>query len=143
MRLTELFDMTVFEFEEFLSGYTLDDIKACGRLTRHNKHLAYIFKLHGFPSYRQRNGNVGWKVLKKINKYGIASITVGWPQGRDDRIVLTFHGFIYQAAPYVSILLNITINSDMSVVEIESDKYVHLNSTLDRNRTLADYCDGW
>lgn len=137
MRLTELFDMTVSEFEEFLSGYTLDDIKACGRLTRHNKPLANIFKLYGFPNYKHKGR---MKVLKKINKYGISSLTLGWPQGIDDHVVLTFHGFILSDAPYVSILLNIIINSDMSVVEIESDKYVHLNSTLDRNKTLADYC---
>lgn len=130
--------MTVSEFEEFLSGYTLDDIKACGRLTRHNKPLANIFKLRGFPNYKHKER---MKVLKKINKYGISSLTVGWPdKGRDDHAVLTFHGFIYLDAPYASILLNIIINSDMSIVEIETDKYVHMNSTLDRNKTLADYC---
>ena len=134
--------MTVSEFEEFLSDYTLDDIKACGRLTRHNKHLAYIFKLHGFPSYRQRNGVVGWKTLKKINKYGISSLTVGWPQERNDHVVLTFHGPKHPAYSCVFVLLVIVINSDMSVVEIEADKRVHLYSTLDRNKTLADYCFG-
>lgn len=132
MRLTELFDIPVSEFEKFLSGYTLDDIKACGRLLRHNKHLAYIFKLHGFPSYRQRSGKVGMKVLKKINKYGISSITLDWPE-RNNLIVLAFRG---------SKLLNIVINSDMSVIEIEADKYVYLYSTLDKNKTLADYYCG-
>lgn len=133
MRLTELFDMTVSEFEEFLSGYTLYDIKACGRLTRHNKPLAHIFKLYGFPNYKHKER---MKVLKKINKYGISSLTVGWPQGRDDHIVLTFYGIKYP--PHISIIL-VVINSDMSVVEIESDKYVHMIPTLDRNKTLADY----
>lgn len=129
MRLTELFDLSVSEFEKFLSDYTLDDIKKCGRLLIHNKHLANIFKLHGFPSYNKQRNGVDMKVLKKINKYGISSLTVDWPV-KHNLIVLAFRG---------STLLNIVINSNMSVVEIESDKYVHLNSTLDRNKTLADY----
>lgn len=129
--------MTVSEFEEFLSEYTLEDIKACERLTRHNKRLAYIFKLRGFPNYKHKRNGVSMKIRKKINKYGISALTVGWPQERNDHIVLTFHGF---KPPYIShILLNIVINSDMSVVEIEADKYVYLDSTLDRNKTLADY----
>lgn len=136
MRLTEFFDMTVSEFEEFLSEYTLEDIKACERLTRHNKRLAYIFKLRGFPNYKHRRNGVEMKIRKKINKYGISALTVGWPQERSDHIVLTFHG---PAPPYISHILNIIINSDMRVAEIEADKYVYLNSTLDRNKTLADY----
>ena len=117
--------MTVSEFEEFLSEYTLEDIKACERLTS------------GFPNYKHKRNGVSMKIRKKINKYGISALTVGWPQERNDHIVLTFHGF---KPPYIShILLNIVINSDMSVVEIEADKYVYLDSTLDRNKTLADY----
>lgn len=133
MRLTELFDIPVFEFEKFLSDYTLEDIKACGRLLRHNKHLAYIFKLRGFPNYKYRRIGVRMKVLKKINKYGISSLTLDWPE-RNNLIVLAFRGNRG--------LLNIVINSDMSVIEIEADKYVYLYSTLDKNKTLADYYCG-
>lgn len=73
MTTTSLLNLTVLEFENYLKNFTLEEIMKCGRWTKHNKPLARLLDLHGFLIYSGR-------VRKKNNKYGVASITLGWPQ---------------------------------------------------------------
>ncbi len=73
MTTTSLLNLTVLEFENYLKKFTIEEIMKCGRRTRHNKPLARLLDLHGFLMYSGR-------VRKKNNKYGVTSITLGWPQ---------------------------------------------------------------